>query len=697
MRVSDAGLPAAGASGGGRAAVAVSLAALFALGGAFGLQKIRCFDYWFHLRAGAWMAEHGQVLRADPFTYTVQGSPWIDIHWLHQLGTFGLYQLGGHAAVVLAKLALVWLLLAVLATIGWRRARPAVTAAALGLMLLVAGERLLPRPELPSFVLLAGVLALLDRHERRGDAWMWGIVPIQVLWVNVHGLFALGLAVVAIHLAAEAARPLVLPGQRPSRERLLRLAGVLALSILGSLANPNGAAGLTYPIQQLGMIGPPEERGLFGSLISELIPPLSELQPMNTLALALFAGSVVSSFAAMAVNWRRIHAADPLLWVAFLYLALAAHRNVALFAIVSAAITCRNLNAFLDANPLSLPRWQHVAGRAALVLAMLGLGADVWRGSWFPRVGSLQETGLGFYDVFHPVGAAEWIRRNRPQGPICHQMADGGYLQWTLWPDYPVMVDGRLEIYGPETFARLQVLSPAHFRALDAKYHFKTVLLHYALVNSDALVWWLYLNSNWRLVFADDVAVVFVREGTGDWPTVAIDDPAALPPLAAEPSQRDQVARMGRTNLLQTFRQYDRALAVWEETVVRYPDLEQGPLMRAYLLEKTGLPAAAEAILRDLLESRPRDPKLLSQVGDLRAAGQDLEAAKDLYDRALAADPRFVYAALRRAWIAEQENDLELAMTLYARVLTRSHPLEGVALQARERLQKLGRAPGGMP
>ena len=51
-----------------------------------------------------------------------------------------------------------------MATIGYRRQRPWVTAFALTLMLLVACDRIMPRPELPTFVFLAAVLALLDRH-----------------------------------------------------------------------------------------------------------------------------------------------------------------------------------------------------------------------------------------------------------------------------------------------------------------------------------------------------------------------------------------------------------------------------------------------------------------------------------------------------------------------------------------------------
>ena len=222
-----------------RIAAAALWLPLLALTALVSLQQIRTFDYWWHLRTGQLIVETGSVPKVDPYTYTVPGARWVDVHWLHQLGLHGLHALGGHAAVVVAKLALVLALLGIVARIGYRRERPLVSAVALGLMLLVACDRFMPRPELPSFVLLAAQLALLDRFTRRGDAWVYAAVAVQVVWVNVHGLFALGLAVCAIYLFAEVVRPLLDPDERFSARRVRRLAVLTALASLASLANPS--------------------------------------------------------------------------------------------------------------------------------------------------------------------------------------------------------------------------------------------------------------------------------------------------------------------------------------------------------------------------------------------------------------------------------------------------------------------------
>jgi hypothetical protein len=661
--------------------------ALFAL--SLSLQQIRSLDYWWHLRTGQLIVETGAVPRVDPYTYTVPGAPWIDVHWLFQLGLYAIHAMGGHTAVVLAKAAWVLLVTGLLASIGYRRERAAISVFALALALAVSGERFMPRPELPTFVCLAAVLALLERFRRWPDARVYAIVAVQALWVNVHGLYVLGLALCVFYLVAQIAPPLVVPKERFDIARIRRLGAVTALSIFASLANPNGLDGALYPIQQLAMIGPAEERGALGSLVAELIPTLSEEGAARG-TLVLFAALATASFAAMALNWRRIPISDPLVLVAFLYLALGANRNVALFAIVAAPIAVRNLNEFLDARPRPL-RVPAIAG-ATVALLLVVAAADAMRGRFFTRMGILREPGLSVMEVMHPVAAVDWIARERPAGPIYHHMADGGYLIWRLHPDYRVMVDGRLEVFGQERFLALRVVSVEQFRALDVEYRFKTALLHYSLVESTELARWLHLNSNWRMAFADDVAMVFVRVPPGETlgrAEVDIDAPDLFPPLEPRANESNKLRMLGRTNFYQTFHRYDRALELWRKAIERYPELEQSPLLLAFLLQKNGMGAAANEIMRAALAKNPDDPALYTLAADLMLETGDRAQAKSMLEAALTLDPNFPYALFRRAQIAEAEGDYEGAIDLYGRLHARFGGSSALGFSAALRLRAL--------
>ena len=554
------------------------------------LQDIRSVDYWWQLRTGQLIVETGAVPMADPYTYTAAGARWIDIHWLHQLGLYGLHRLGGHAAVVVGKAVLVVALVALLAPLGYRRERSWLSALALALLLLNLCQRILPRPELPSFVMLAALLALLERFERKGDAWLYAVVPIQLLWINVHGLFAMGIAVCGIHLAGELLRPLGSSGGRLRWQRLRRLTAVTVLASLACLANPNGLEGALYPLQQLDMVGTAEARGYFGRVIWELQPPFSS---MHALVLSFFLVLAALSLAAAALNWRRVRVSDVLLWVAFFYLAIGARRNVALFAIVATPILVRNANEVLGA------RWQSARARlvagALTALLLAGLVTDVATDRFHGRLNVIRKLGLGVNASYSPVDAVDWIEQIRPPGPIAHEMADGGYLIWRLYPDYKVMTDGRLEVFGAELFETLSLYEPESFAALDRQHRFGTVFAHHSLLDQSRLLGWLSRQPEWRLAYVDDVAAVFVRVpagGDSPYPAVDLEAPGLFPPPDGSGSFEDLLRISWRAKLLVALGRTDLALALWDRGLEVYPDLPDGALIRSRLLEHLENPAA---------------------------------------------------------------------------------------------------------
>jgi hypothetical protein len=652
-------------------------------------QQIRTFDYFWHLRTGELIAEQGAVPKVDPYTFTVPGARWVDIHWLFQLGVHGVHSLGGHAAVVTAKFATVLLLCAVLIPIGYRRERPAVSIAVLALMLLIASDRFMPRPELASFVLLACVLALLYRFERTGSRQVYWIVAVQVVWVNIHGLFALGIALCAIHLAGMISRPFLNPGEALDTARFRRLAAVTALAVAASLLNPNGLDGALYPIQQFGMIGAPEVRGFFGSLVAELIPPIAGDNSLQPLVLGLALLLALLSAGAMLFNWKKLGVADLLTWVAFAYLALSARRNLALFAIVAVPICVRNANAALDGRKPrpTLRLWAAVA----LACATGWVAIDTSSGGIRERLGPARERGLGLFEPIYAIGATDWIEKHRPPGPICHHMAMGGYLIWRLFPDYQVMTDGRLEVFGEEKFRELQVSGPDAFRRLDLEYEFGVVIVQFSILASEQLLRWLYLNSNWRLTFVDDAAAVFVRVRPGDLAALVdldVDSDDLFEPFSGS-GAADVIRRSARTNFYNALRRYDLALEIWQETVGLYPDLPQGPVIHAALLRRNSFDAAAEAILRRLLAARPKDAAVHAQIADLRRESGDTAAAEALYLRAVELDPGLAYALYHLAAIAEANRDPIGAMRFYVRVLNASPPSHPLATAARTRIATL--------
>src|SRR5262249_13450994 len=68
--------------------------------GAFPLKDT---DFYWHLRTGDLIRQTGQVPRTDAFTFTRQGEPWIDLHWVYQVAISWVHEQGGIVALNLAK------------------------------------------------------------------------------------------------------------------------------------------------------------------------------------------------------------------------------------------------------------------------------------------------------------------------------------------------------------------------------------------------------------------------------------------------------------------------------------------------------------------------------------------------------------------------------------------------------------------
>jgi hypothetical protein len=496
-----------------------------------GIRKIRAPDYWWHLSAGNWIAEHGAVPKVDVFTYTAKGASWLDIHWLFQLGLSGLQGLFDHEGVVVAKALLSVLLVAIVASVGLRRDRPFVAAFGLGLMLLAANDRILARPELTSFILLASIIGLLERDTRRADAWLYAIIPLQLLWVNSHGLFALGLALCAIYTMGEGIRSAMGRGRPGQLRRLVVLTGLAGAT---SLANPNHLAGALYPLEQLGMITPDGAVKVGAFSVGELIPiwhPRLFLDPyLPALALALFAAI------ALAQNWRWAEHREEhaLVLVMFFALFAMATRNAAIFAIAATPILILNANEWFDRHP---PEERFEFACSVIILMLLVLASvDIARGSYYSRIRTYHEPGIGYLDLFVAEGAADWIEREKPPGRIAHSMIFGGYLGWRLYPNYEVMVDGRLEVFGPELLAELALNRPGVFSRLEQKYDPGIVVLSSAY-DSPKLIAWLFLRPDWRLVQLDTASMVFIQTdpgGDSPWAEVDIMAPGYLSEMPRE-------------------------------------------------------------------------------------------------------------------------------------------------------------------
>lgn len=214
----------------------VFLATTFLLG----VFPLKDTDFWWHLRTGDWIRANGTVPRTDLYLFTREGIPWIDLHWIFQVGISWIFEQGGVPWLNLAKCGITCAAVFLLVTSKRREWPLWVMLLAWIPALLVLGGRMYVRPETLSLLYLSIYLAVLSRWDRW--PWLAWLLPIvQIVWVNSHGLFVLGPIILCFALVGEAIAP-----ANPAADRLRWWRIVLPASVAvgaACLLNPYGITG----------------------------------------------------------------------------------------------------------------------------------------------------------------------------------------------------------------------------------------------------------------------------------------------------------------------------------------------------------------------------------------------------------------------------------------------------------------------
>ena len=102
-------------------------------------------------------------------------------------------------------------------------------------------------------------------------------------------------------------------------------------------------------------------------------------------------------------------------------------------------------------------------------------------------------------------------------------------------------------------------------------------------------------DPEWHLVAVDDAAALFVRATPGQafpYPDLDLEAPDLFPPVDGSSRERDRMFLQRRTAFFSLIGRDDLALALWEDALRLFPDIEQGQHIRRMLLQSLGRDAA---------------------------------------------------------------------------------------------------------
>lgn len=482
-----------------RLATAILCLGLFAMAARVAVDS----DTFWHLRAGTWMLDNGRILNFDAFSHTRLNQPWINHSWLSEIPMAAIYRAFGYGGLNLATAIIIWLafLFVYLSGEGGSYLR----AFAIILAATTSGVYWSARPQIVSMLLAAVFNYVLILYRYRGVNRLWLLPVLMIAWVNLHGGFAIGFILLVVAFAGYTLAFAIGVFRTGDASRGMIWIGGIGLACAAAAAiNPYGLQMLLYPFKTVSI-------GVLQNYIQEWQSP-----NFHTREAQVFIVMWLLTFGAAGFSKRRLDVTDFLLFSAFSGLALLAGRNIAVFAIVAAPILMRHADSAIAELWERWPKLRIEASAAPpkpvmqilnWALLVIVAAAAVVKVA-LPLNPATTEKAIA---ATSPVGAAAYLKTHPPQGAMFNSYNFGGYLTWALYPDVPVFVDGRTDLYDDEfltEYLNTYLAGPGWEKVL-ADYNIGVVLVEANAPIARALL----TRSNWVVRYQDSLTVVIVRIG----------------------------------------------------------------------------------------------------------------------------------------------------------------------------------------
>lgn len=451
-------------------------------------------DVWWHLRTGQLIIQNQKLFHSDPYSFTKFGQPWVDHEWLPEITIFTLYKTTGWAGLITAFAALITA--AFLLVFTRCPGRPYIA----GVVTVWAAVASVPswgvRPQMFTLLLASIFLWLLDRSYKQPKV-LWWIPPLMLLWVNLHGGYALGIGLLIVYLLGDALD--LAFGSSEARRPLLRLRDLaLCSTICVALVpvNPYGIALYRYPFQTL------HSRSMLAYIGEWSSPNFHEGRYAAVLLMML------ATLVLPAVSPRRLRAGELLILGIMTCAALRSVRHIPIYVLVAAPLVSSMLEASLSSTMAAWFGHPAPLNRSKAVLNVMIVSGFLLFGVLRIRyvVGRQpQAEGQEF-----PSAATAFLQQAHVPTPMMNHYNWGGYFIWKLYPEYRVFIDGRADVYGDtlmDEFASAYFIKGELWRATVDKWGLQTIVLP-----PDApLITALKMSRDWTEVFSDQQTVVLTR------------------------------------------------------------------------------------------------------------------------------------------------------------------------------------------
>lgn len=437
-------------------------------------------DLWWHLRTGDVIVNDG-IPATDPFSWSVPGKSWLTHEWLSEVVLWLTWSAFGHPGLIVLFCAIAVTAFGLAYLVARSEGTGRLPAGALAAAGAFASTSLVGvRPQVFNMVGLATVMLIVTRvqEQRWRPALLWVLVPVMVLWANLHAGYLTGIAVIVVYLLA-----------RDVRSTLLK---VLPVAFLATLLNPNGIGLWGYPLETL-------KSDAMRNYIAEWQSPNFHNPNYWSFAILMIIAAVTAAQARPALQLP-----TSVLLIGSAFAGLQSVRHIPLFCIVAVPVVSGQIAWLIKDRAPDGPPADPAAGdersrRLPIVGAALAIGVVV-----FSLAITISRNDDAI-DETYPVAAVAWAQESGlASEPVFNHYLWGGYL---IWEDIPVFIDGRADLYGDDFlngFIRTVRLTTDWQEPID-EWQPGWILTP----TGEGFAAVLVESDDWDIVYEDDLAVIF--------------------------------------------------------------------------------------------------------------------------------------------------------------------------------------------
>jgi hypothetical protein len=484
-------------------------------------------DTGYHIRTGEYIINNLTVPHHDIFSHISPPIPWTAHEWLSEVIFALIHKVSGLSGIVVVIAILIASTFSLLLKF-LRASNISIIVAALVVALAAGASTIhwLARPHIFSLFLILVWYMVLDTYQYKKKNYLYMLPPIMLLWVNLHAGFLAGFILLAVYITGNSLEAIFVKEER--HEASVRLKSLLLfsiLSLLASLLNPRGYEILLFPFRLTA-------NSFIINNVNEWLSPNFHTdlryEYMLFLMILVFGVSVL-----------RLNVIETMLVLLFTHMSLFSARYIPLYAIILSPIIGRRLDNIINElrERKLIKRFLFISDRAAQTDSMTRW--HLWSVFSVTVVVFLLFTGkleYGFDKKKLPVDAVNFMKKEKLTGNMFNNDEFGDYIIYAAWPEYKVIFDGRSDMYGEER-------GKEYFKVIRIETGwdkvFKKYNINWIIYNANStLSNFLLQRNDWKLVYADKVANIFVRNTPDNLPLIN-KYPDVKPALVGDKSEDD--------------------------------------------------------------------------------------------------------------------------------------------------------------